>query len=103
MGTVVLTKAQIGQAVRKALEQGMHTKMSFRDLSESVVQRCRQVWWTVYMLDRQMSSLMGLPQAIRDEDISAPLPSSSKSPQKKIALELHVKLSRLIADILNSE
>ena len=80
----------------------MHTQMAFQDLEKSVVQRCRRVWWTVYMLDRQMSSLMGLPLAVRDEDVSAPLPSFPNHFQKGIGLELHVKLSRVIADILNS-
>ncbi|KAL9110783.1 MAG: hypothetical protein Q9227_004775 [Pyrenula ochraceoflavens] len=92
----------IGQALRKALEQGWHTKMSSRDMSESMIERCRKAWWTVYMLDRQMTSLMGVPLAIRDEDISAKLPSFVKASQKTVCLELHIKLSQVIADIMNS-
>ena len=98
-----LIEQQIGQALRKTLEQGMHTQMSSQDLDESMVQRCRKVWWTVYMLDRQMSSLMGLPLAIRDEDVSAPLPIFPNQSQKNYALLLHVRLSRLVAEILNSK
>ena len=45
---------------------------------------------------------MGLPLAVRDEDVSAPLPSFPNQFQKGTGLELHVKLSRVIADILNS-
>ena len=55
------------------------------------------------MLDRQMSSLMGVPLAVRDEDVSAPLPTFPNQSQKSIGLELHVKLSRVIANILNSK
>jgi len=76
--------------------------MSSRHLSDATIQRCRKIWWTAYVLDRQMSSLMGLPTSVRDEDISAPLPVFTDSPQKTITLDLHVKLSRVIADILNS-
>ncbi len=77
--------------------------MSSLDLNEALVQRSRKVWWTVYMLDRQMSSLMGLPLAIRDEEVSALLPKFPNQSQKNAGLELHVKLSRVIADILNSK
>ncbi|KAH8672613.1 fungal-specific transcription factor domain-containing protein [Tricladium varicosporioides] len=92
----------IGQALRIALEQGMNTNMRAQGLEDKYVERCRKVWWTVYVLDRQMSSLMGVPLAIRDEDISASLPTFSGSPQKTLALEIHVKLSRVIAQILNT-
>ncbi|RMD41182.1 hypothetical protein DV735_g3961, partial [Chaetothyriales sp. CBS 134920] len=92
----------IGQALRKSLEQGMHTPMSHHGWSRSAVQRCRNLWWTVYILDRQMSSLMGVPLAVRDEDISAPLPEFPNHSQRAIGLELHVKLSSLIAEILNT-
>lgn len=92
----------IGQALRKALEQGMHTQMSSLDLNDSLVQRSRKVWWTVYMLDRQMSSLMGLPLAVRDEEVTALLPKFPNQSQQSAGLELHVKLSRVIADILNT-
>jgi proline utilization trans-activator len=81
----------------------MHTQMAHHGWSESRVQRCRKVWWTVYILDRQMSSLMGLPLAIRDEDVSAPLPVFPNQSQRNIGLELHVKLSKVTAKILNSE
>ena len=81
----------------------MHTQMAHQGWSDPVVQRCRKVWWTVYILDRQMSSLMGLPLAIRDEDVSAPLPVFPGQSQRNVGLELHVKLSRVIAEILNSK
>ena len=91
----------IGQAVRSALEQGMHTQISSRSPDHPYVQRCRRIWWTVYVLDRQMSALMGLPQAIRDDDISAPLPQYASN-TKNVGLELHVTLSRVTAEIVNT-
>lgn len=72
-------------------------------LDEAHVQRCRNVWWTIYILDRQMSSLLGVPLAIRDGDISASLPTFTGSPQKSLALEVHVKLSGMISQILDSK
>ncbi|KAJ4410388.1 hypothetical protein N0V91_001872 [Didymella pomorum] len=61
----------IGQAMRIALIQGMHTDMPVMNLGEAVVQRCRKIWWTIFILDRHMTALMGLPQSIRDEDVSS--------------------------------
>lgn len=81
----------------------MHTNMQGQGLDEAHVQRSMNVWWTVYILDRQMSSLMGVPLALKDTEISAPLPAFDGSRQKSQALEIHVKLSRILSQILNSE
>lgn len=81
----------------------MNTNMQDQGLDEAHVQRCMNVWWTVYVLDRQMSSLMGVPLALKDSDISTPLPAFAGSRQKSLALEIHVKLSRILSHILNSE
>ncbi|RFU34083.1 hypothetical protein B7463_g2248, partial [Scytalidium lignicola] len=89
----------IGQAKRMALGQGMHTDMPIRHLGEALVQRCRKIWWTVYILDREMTSLMGLPQAINDNDVHAPLPTFLGSVQRTQTLNLQIKLSQIIADI----
>lgn len=81
----------------------MHTNMQDEGLDQNYVQRCRNVWWTVYILDRQMSSLMGMPVGLRDEDISASFPTCLTSSQKSLALELNVKLSRVLSQIMNSK
>lgn len=80
----------------------MHTDMESQHVQGSYAQRCRKIWWTIYVLDRQMSATMGVPLAIRDEDISAGLPSFPGSSRKAMALELQIKLSRVIAQIFNS-
>ncbi|CAO2651315.1 Nn.00g096120.m01.CDS01 [Neocucurbitaria sp. VM-36] len=89
----------IGQAMRIALAQGMHTDMPVENLGQPLVQRCRKIWWTVYILDRQMTALMGLPQSIRDEDISCQLPSFNGSVQREAALNMQIKLARIYAEI----
>ncbi|KAL5343888.1 hypothetical protein BJX70DRAFT_385176 [Aspergillus crustosus] len=89
----------IGQAMRIALAQGMHTDMPIQHLGEAVVQRCRKIWWTVYVLDRQMTSLMGLPQSISDSQIHHQLPSFPGSPQKVVALGMQIRMCQIIAEI----
>jgi hypothetical protein len=46
---------------------------------------------------------MGAPNSLQDEDISVPFPQPNRSIQKSTTLEMHVKLSRLIAKVLNSK
>lgn len=92
----------IGQAMRMAFGYGMHTDMPVHHLGEAVVQRCRKIWWTVHILDRQITSMMGNPQCIRDEDIHCRLPVFSGSPHRTAALDVHIKLVRVIAYINNN-
>lgn len=55
------------------------------------------------MLDREFSALIGAPSSIRDEDITVRLPAEVESSVEHINLTLHVRLSRLMAQILTSE
>ena len=86
-----------------ALEHGMHTEMRSQQVDPVLAQRCRKVWWTVYILDRQMSSLMGVPMGISDELISAELPTFSGHLERSTAMNIQIQLSRVLAQILNSE
>lgn len=81
----------------------MHTDMPADHLGEALVQRCRKIWWTIYILDRQMTFLMGLPQSIQDDQLHHQLPSFVESPQRMAALSMQIKLCRIIAEINSSE
>ncbi|KAJ0347817.1 hypothetical protein KNSL1_006116 [Colletotrichum chrysophilum] len=89
----------IAQAKSMAMNHGMHTDMPIMELGPELVQRCRKIWWTVYVLDRQMSSLMGLPQSTLDEGVYCQLPSYSGSVQRTTALSMQIKFARIIAEI----
>ena len=54
------------------------------------------------MLDREFSALIGAPSSIRDEDITVRLPADVENSVEHINLTLHVRLSRLMAQILTS-
>ena len=86
-----------------ALVHGLHTDIRSRHHSESVAERCREVWWTVYVLDCHLSSLMGVPLAIAEHDIRAQLPSFAGYPQKSLALSIHVRLGKAITLIRGSK
>lgn len=81
----------------------MYTDVQNHHLPDHVVERCRETWWTVYVLDRHMTALMGVPMGFSDDDITASLPSFSGSAKKKLALSLHVKLAKSQAIILQSK
>ena len=82
--------------------QGMHTDMPVQYLGEHLVERCRRAWWTAYVLDREMTSSVGLPQSVIDDDIHPQLPNFAGSVQRSAALNMQIKLSRLIATINRS-
>lgn len=45
---------------------------------------------------------MGAPSSINDSDISVPLPEGRNSAHASKVVDMHVKLSRLIAKVINS-
>ncbi|KAM0794849.1 Zn(II)2Cys6 transcription factor [Usnea florida] len=92
----------IGQALRMAVAHGIHTDIQSRHHSEPVTERCREVWWTVYVLDCHLSSLMGTPLALAEQDISAQLPSFAGFSQKSLALSIHVRLAKTTTLILRT-
>ncbi|KAF5703540.1 transcription activator [Fusarium globosum] len=86
-------------ALRHGLEHGIHTEMQSDSLDAAYVQRSRHMFWTLYILERQLISLLGLPLSIADETISARFPDFPGQPQKLEALKIHVDFCRVLAKI----
>ncbi|TDZ25306.1 putative transcriptional regulatory protein [Colletotrichum orbiculare MAFF 240422] len=95
----LLPELGIGQAVRLAMGEGMHTDMPAEQLGEAYVERCRRLWWTVHILDREITSLMGLPPSVHDDYVLCQLPTYSGSLQRTAALRMRIKLSEVIGSI----
>lgn len=94
---------QIGQALRIALTYGLHRERPAESSQGPFAARCRDVWWTIYILDRNFSSSMGVPTSIQDQDITASLPSLGSSSRREAAMRYQVKLSRILAQVVDSE
>ncbi|KAJ5602792.1 hypothetical protein N7537_005748 [Penicillium hordei] len=92
----------IGQALRILQVHGYHTDLSTRFTNEQELVRCQNIWWTVYILERQISVLMGTPLSISDNDINTSLPLFPDSPLKTATLVVHVKLSKAFSRIMNA-
>lgn len=81
----------------------MHTEMHGSCLEKHYVEKSRLVWWTVYILERRMSSLLGVPLGISEESISAPFPSNSAQTDSSNTLEMQAKLCQILAKVDLSE
>jgi proline utilization trans-activator len=81
----------------------VHTNMSNRNLADPMRERCREIWWTIYILDSHMSALMGVPQSLSEHDVTAQLPEFAAHTSKSLALGIHVKLARATSSILQSK
>lgn len=88
--------------MRIAMSYGMHTSMPVEVLGYDTVQRSGKIWWTIYILDREMTSLMGLPQSINDRYVQTQLPVFS-DPSETMSLGMHIKLSQIIAEVSSSK
>lgn len=80
----------------------MYTEMHGSCLDESYIQRSNLAWWTVYILDRRMSSLLGLPMGVSEESISALCPSSVIKSETSHAMEMQVTLCQILAKVDSS-
>jgi hypothetical protein len=81
----------------------VHTNMSNRNIADPMRERCREIWWTIYILDSHMAVLMGVPQSLSEHDVTAQLPEFAAHTSKSLALGIHVKLARATSSILQSE
>ncbi|GKT59882.1 fungal specific transcription factor domain-containing protein [Colletotrichum tofieldiae] len=60
-----------------------------------VDERGKRVFWTLYILDRWLSCLMGRPPTIMDDAIRLPLPCDAPSLPPAAGLRAHVLLARI--------
>ncbi|KAJ5218535.1 uncharacterized protein N7498_000634 [Penicillium cinerascens] len=94
--------ANVVQAIRIAQLDGLHIELPEDELGVATVNRCRNLWWTLYVMDRHISSSLGLPMAIQESDITTVLNPARGGSRHDATLRLHVKLSYLFTSILSS-
>ncbi|KAJ4024621.1 hypothetical protein NW766_000860 [Fusarium irregulare] len=95
----VAAHSYIGQAVRMAQSHGLHTDIRSTSVGDQLAHYGHRLWWTVYTLDRKLSSLMGIPNGTLDDHISAPVPQISEDDIHTSALAIHIKISQLLGSI----
>ncbi|KAE8138985.1 Zn(II)2Cys6 transcription factor [Aspergillus pseudotamarii] len=92
----------VGQAIRIAQLEGLHTELPEEELGAATVTRCRNLWWTLYIMDRHLSSSLGLPMTTQDSDITTLIDPPSTCSQRDVTLSLQIRLSHLLSSILTS-
>ncbi|OJJ35927.1 hypothetical protein ASPWEDRAFT_532510 [Aspergillus wentii DTO 134E9] len=92
----------VGQAIRIAQLEGLHTQLPEEELGPEVLMRCRNLWWTLYIMDRHFSSSLGLPMTTHDSDITTLVDPPSACSQQDATLSLQVRLSQLLSSILTT-
>lgn len=92
--------SQLGQAIRIAQLEGLHTQLPEDRLGAETVRRCRNLWWTLYIMDRHFSYSVGLPMTTQDTDISTLIDPPDTCSYRDVALSLQAKLSHLLSSIL---
>lgn len=100
---LIIPPVQVIQAIRIAQLEGLHTQLPENELGIDAVARCRNLWWTLYIMDRHFSSSLGIPMAIQDGDITALLELPETNPRRDPTLIIQVRLWRLLATILASK
>ncbi|RMJ22234.1 putative transcription factor [Aspergillus sp. HF37] len=94
--------AHVGQAIRIAQMDGLHTELPEDELGAVTVTRCRNLWWTLYVMDRHFSSSLGVPMTTQDSDITTLVDPPTACSQQDATLSLQVGLSHLLSFILTS-
>ncbi|KAM3521060.1 hypothetical protein NHJ13051_006481 [Beauveria bassiana] len=78
---------------------GLHTKSTYVKLSTEAAERCKRVFFSIYMMDRVVSVALGQPFAIHDNDIDVE-PSTLVAPRHILALRrIASKISREIYSV----
>ena len=68
--TIARAWVSLSLVVRMLEDSGAHRKFTAKRLGYSLLteETYKRIWWVTYVLDRQLSSELGRPMAIQDED-----------------------------------
>lgn len=80
--------------------QAFHVNINAGSYDENELTRRRNLWWTVFILERQMSVLLGVPLGISDQEITIPLPYFPDSQFRTSIARIHVKPSQAIGRVV---
>ena len=83
--------------------EGLNTELPAQDIDAPSGKRSRDLWWTIYTLDRQLSSSPGVPISVQDYDISTSLGDVRETSQEESALKFKVRLSQVLSTIVKGE
>ncbi|CAI7657728.1 unnamed protein product [Penicillium glandicola] len=92
----------IGLALRLAIALGCNLRETDQRCLPSQSAHRLRLWWTVYMLDRRLSSGLGLAAGADERQLRTELPRNAMGFQSPIALAINVRIARVTDDIMSS-
>lgn len=92
---------QIGQATRIAITHGLDRRWDPQRNTRQEFEHRSKLWWTIYVIDRKLSSLIGVVPGLLDEDISLPKPDIGGTSTEDCAMAFHVEIMSQLGHILN--
>lgn len=81
----------------------MHTNLPEHEVGTKLATYARDLWWTLYIMDRHFSSSVGLPMTVQDSDITTLVNPPGTGTAVDSARSLQVNLSHLMSVILTSK
>lgn len=96
----------LGLAMKRSIAFGLHRDQEGdSSLPVEIITKRMHLFWTLYLLDRTLCTIMDRPFGIQDENISLPFPEQlSANDEGKDAFELHLLLhAKLISSMRDSE
>ncbi|KAF9888460.1 hypothetical protein FE257_008567 [Aspergillus nanangensis] len=94
--------AYISQSLRMCIIEGLYREPPSDLFGVKFANQCRNIWWTAYILDRQLSAIVGAPVSIQDTEVTCSLPFSYDTSSAAPFLTMNAKLSRIVGNILSS-
>ncbi|KAH6715061.1 fungal-specific transcription factor domain-containing protein [Leptodontidium sp. MPI-SDFR-AT-0119] len=91
----------IGQALHICLTQGLNRRFDAQRITKQEFDLRSKLWWTVYVIERKLSSLVGVPPALHDEDIALSMPSIDPADKSGLTMAFHIEISSQLGQILN--
>lgn len=91
----------LGDAIGMCLALGLNRKHDASRISHTEFTHRSKLFWTAYVLDRKLSSLIGVPPRLHDEDIGLTRPSlATATNTSEIIMAFHIDLSSQLGDVL---
>lgn len=94
-----LTWHHVGLAINRVISCSFHREpnaFEARELSQKVLDQRRDVFWSIYCLDRITSLALGKPVSIQNCDITAAIPGSDGGKESRDAFVLTKLLSEIL-------
>ncbi|KAH0421631.1 hypothetical protein CcaCcLH18_13310 [Colletotrichum camelliae] len=80
----------LGQAIHIAEMEGLHTQLPEDEIGTETVTWCRDLWWTLYIMDRHFSASVGLPiQPTKSSTVYKPAKTSLATYVEQTKSTLH--------------